>query len=494
MKTAIQILAALALAWPAFAAEPPEPPAISHVFPAGGQLGTRFSIELHGKWSGWPVQGWTAASGVRLTPEAEAGRFRVEIAPSAPPGPTLLRFFNDAGATAPLQFVIGDATELVESADLEASGAGVPVRAFPVAINGRLLEPDRPDLWLLPLAQPTRLTAQLQARALDSPLRARLELVGEQDRVISEATTTPATEPTLSTAIAAPGLYVLRVFAAAGSPASSFGPAAIYRLRLTTEPLADASRDGASERPPLSPDIQRPLLTANVLAPPESRVAFISPPGQVDVFGVEARAGRRYAVSVASGAAGERFEARLEIFNPESAMIATADGEDVELEFLANRAGLYELRVSDSGGGGGPTHGYTLAVTSGGLEFVGELAADRVVLRPGGATKVRLKVTRPPDFTGVLVASVSGLPPGVTAAGALLPPGLDTVELTLQAAGDAVPANQPFRVNLLPISGALPREVVARAVLAGRNSASAMLLINGTEAVWLTVAGEPSLQ
>lgn len=455
-------------------------------------MGSSFIVELGGKWSEWPVQAWTAAGGVRLTPETDEGRFRVEIPTSATPGPTLLRFFNQAGATAPLQFVIGDATEVVESGDLEAAVGGVTVRSFPVAINGRLLEPDRPDIWLLPVAEPARLTAEFQARALDSPRRARLELVGDQNEVLSQATTTPASEPSLSTILATPGIYTLRVSAVEESPATSFGPAAIYRLRLATEPLADAPDERAAGRPPLSPDIQRPLLTANVLEPPASRVAFISPPGQVDVFGVEARSGRRYTVSVTTGVAGERFEAHLEILNPESAVVAAADGETVELEFAASRAGVYALRVSHAAGGGGPTHGYTLSVSSGGPEFVGELGADRVVLSPGDAVSLRLNVTRPPDFKGVLAASITGLPAGVTAGQVLLPPGLNAVGLTLRAADDVAPANQPFRVNLLPISEALPQEVAARAAVPGRNSAPAVLLIGETEDIWLTVTGTGS--
>lgn len=469
-------------------------PAISQVYPAGGQSGTRFTIELLGTWPEWPVRGWAAAEGIRLAPETEAGRFRVEILPGALPGPTLLRFWNSEGATAPVQFVVSDSAEVVESAEMEASGAGVPIRLFPVVINGRLLTRDRPDQWLLPVARPVQLTATLVARGLDSPLRARLELAGDQGQLLSEATTTPGSEPSLSTTLAVPGVYVLRVSAAVGESGDpdGVGPTALYRLGVVAEELPDASGDAASPPPSLSPDIQRPLLSSKVLSPPDTMVAFIGRPGRVGVFGVEARAGQRYTVRVTTGVGGVRFVARLEIDNSESATIASDEGEEVELEFVSPRTGLHTFRVSAADGGGGPGHGYSISVTRNGPDFDGEVSADRVVLSPGGITPLRLRVRRPPDYRGVLSASVDRLPPGVTANNALLPPGMDTVDLVLRASAGASPANQPFQVNLLPIGGALPTESPATAPITGRHATSPMLLTGTTADLWLTVTGPPA--
>lgn len=500
-ECAVRFAVAISFVMPAMfgslrAALPVEAPKVFQVFPAGGQVGTRFTIELLGSWPEWPVQGWSAANGIRLTPESDAGRFRVEIASTTVPGPTLLRFFNAAGATAPVQFVVGDAAEIVESSDVEGSGAGVPIPAVPSVINGRLLSRDSPDRWLLPVAHPVTLSAELAARGLDSPLRARLELLGDKDQVMSEATTTPGNDPALSTTLAVPGLYVLRVSAAddESTGAGGLGAAAIYRLRIAAEELPDAAAGSGAVYAPLSPDIQRPLLTSRVLSPPDSRVAFIGRPGRVGVYGVEARASQRYTVRLTTGVPAARFEALLEIENPESATIASAEGEEVELEFVAPRAGLYTFRVSAADGGGGPTHGYSLSLTCDGPEFVGELSADRLVVPPGGTGSLRLRVLRPPDYRGVLSATVDGLPEGVTANSRLLPPGIDAVELVLQAAADAASVNRPFHVTLLPIGGALPRESVATAAINGSNTTSPMLLTGATGDIWLTVPGSPAEQ
>jgi hypothetical protein len=485
----------LAMAGDLLGVEPEGAPAVSQVFPAGGRVGTGFAMELLGDWPEWPVQGWAAAEGVRLTPETDPGRFRVEIAATTAPGPTLLRFHNQAGATAPLQFVVGDAPEIVESADLEASGAGVPIRAFPVVVNGRLLAAEQPDVWLLPVAEPATLTAELLARRLDSPLRTRLELVGERGGVMSEVTTTPDSEPSLSTRLVLPGLYGLRVSVANDESGSSpgVGTRGIYRLRIAVEALPESQADSRTQRPSPSPDIQRPLLTSRVLTPPDSRVAFISRPGRIAVYGLEARARQRYTLQLSTATPAVRFEARLEIQNPESATIATEEGEEIEVGFVAPRAGTYTFLVSAVDGGGGPTHGYTLSLSRDGPEFVGELSTDRLVVSPGGRAAIRLQVTRPPDYQGVLSATVEGLPDGVTAGSAVLPLGVDAVDLVLQVSADAAPANQPFRVNLLPIGGALPRESAATATIKGVNATSPMLLTGATEDIWLTVrkADEP---
>ena len=43
------------------------PPAITHLFPAGGQRGTSVSVTAAGTFASWPVQVWASGKGLTVT-------------------------------------------------------------------------------------------------------------------------------------------------------------------------------------------------------------------------------------------------------------------------------------------------------------------------------------------------------------------------------------------------------------------------------------------
>ena len=81
-------------------------PILNHISPAAGQQGTTVSVSVAGKFDPWPVQAWVDAPGITFKPAKTAGKFDVEIAKDAAPGPHLVRLFNETGASAPRFFIV----------------------------------------------------------------------------------------------------------------------------------------------------------------------------------------------------------------------------------------------------------------------------------------------------------------------------------------------------------------------------------------------------
>jgi len=79
-------------------------PTLSHLFPAAGQQGTTVSVAAVAKSDPWPPQVWVDAPGITFTASKTKGKFDVEIAKDAAPGPHLVRFYNKDGASIPRFF------------------------------------------------------------------------------------------------------------------------------------------------------------------------------------------------------------------------------------------------------------------------------------------------------------------------------------------------------------------------------------------------------
>lgn len=469
----------------------PHPPRVDWIFPAGARAGSAQRVALGGGWTAWPLKGWSAAEGIQITPQAEPGRLQVRIEAAASPGPTLLRFFDEAGATRPLLFFIEDADRLLIEEPTGPPGSVPPrpvITAPKTAVYGRLVRPGETDLWPVAVTRPAVLKAALVARGLDSPLRARLTLLGPEAGVLSASPTTGSTEPSLATHLAAPGLYALRVSAMEGetSTTNALGPAALYRLELEITPTNAFGRYLPAE-PPLSPEIQRSLLDSNLLDPGQERVAFLDVRGDVDLYGVPTRWMDRMEVELETGVWGPPFTARLRLYDPAGALVAEQLGESILLSWRAEPGGLYRLEVTELQERGDPTWSYRIALRRHAIRARANVSTDRLLLRPGQEARLELQLDRPEGDTDVFAVRAEGLPPGVTASQPLLVPGLSRVPLDVQAAPDAAPHNGPFRLVLSSVNTAVPAEIAAEAIVPGRYAPPETLLVSRTTDLWLTV-------
>jgi hypothetical protein len=90
-------------------------PELRHLRPVAGAQGTTVAVAAVGKVDPWPPHVWVDTPGVQFTPTPVTGVFSVEIAPDAEPGPHLVRFFNEEGASVPRFFIVSTEPESRET-------------------------------------------------------------------------------------------------------------------------------------------------------------------------------------------------------------------------------------------------------------------------------------------------------------------------------------------------------------------------------------------
>ena len=234
-----------------------EEPAVSYIFPAGGQRGTTVKFQvgglnLHGN-AGFEMLGAGVTASARIVetntlwfegpvipqppsqakedyPRDYAGE--VKIAADAIPGPRAWRTWTAQGATPAMKFIVGTLPEVIER---ELEGDPIPVEVKPpVTINGRIFPRENVDVWTFAAKAGQEFTCHVEAQSLGSPLLARLVLVDPRGREIAEANATQRADPQMVFRAAVAGQYRLRIHDLNFGGLQNY----VYRLTITGEPSA----------------------------------------------------------------------------------------------------------------------------------------------------------------------------------------------------------------------------------------------------------------
>ena len=293
----------LVIAQPLLAA----PPKVNYFFPAGGQRGQTVELNATGEFSNWPVQIWVDRPGITATCEADKGKLKVAIDPTAGAGIYWLRLFDAEGASALKPFVVGTLPEVVEAETNDSPDKAQRVEAG-VVVNGKLAKNGDVDGFAVPLKQGEQFVAVLQAHSqLGSPMDAVLQVCELVERRSSSIQQTAALEafvaaqshdgigldPHLVFTAPRDGNYLVRLFAFPAEPNSTIGFAGgdnfVYRLTITkgsyvehvlplTLPLTaiQAKAHGWNLPPDATIDVPAYDATINPLAPPDEPLAWLS--------------------------------------------------------------------------------------------------------------------------------------------------------------------------------------------------------------------------
>lgn len=488
-------------------------PAVDFLFPAGGQRGGAVAVAAGGHFPTWPVQIWTDAPGLAFLPSEAVGQFQVEIATNVAIGPHLVRFYDASGSSAPRLFMVGETPELNEPEAPEQAAGGIEVTRLPETVNGRLRQTGETDTWLLTLAAGTELRATVTAHVLDSPIAARLRLLDSSGRLLGESTNPPPQDPTLHCAINDAGKYRLQLSSAeayvAEHPAFAPSDAAVYRLTLGTAaastaivphaegrvlvegaPLPDRPyRLLVREAPPTeTPGILRPDRPYPNLDLPCTITGAIYPVGNRDHYVFSAVGDELYHFRLQAGSLGSPLEPVLRVLDGTRQVLAESlPSPDPSLDWVAPSDGMYTLEVADAQNGGGVGYAYQLDVTAPEPNLTATTDEHTLRLRPGQSVVCALAIRRPENYQGLLSLAVVGLPAGVRAAPATIPPEARRATLRLTVAADAPSTNQPFHITLLDVTANPPRIVSARAPLRGKYAPTDDLALKDTDTFWLTV-------
>lgn len=214
-----------------------EAPTLSHVFPPGGQRGTKVAVKLTGKFP-WPVS--IDAPGVEIAPAADSGQIEITIPADLAADRVWLRLFNAEGASAALPFLIGNLKEVAETEPNNAPRAAQSLTESRVIING-LLKGDDVDGFLVPLEAGQTLVASVDANGkLGSPTDAILQICAPDGTVLAENHDDAGLDPRIVFPVRKTAPHLVRVFGYSSTPNTTIAfqgsDTSFYRLTLTTGP------------------------------------------------------------------------------------------------------------------------------------------------------------------------------------------------------------------------------------------------------------------
>ncbi len=538
---------AMLVAGSALAAKKATPPSIT-LFPAGAQRGTTSTITLSGKVEGEGIGMAIDCPGVLLA-MLPKNQVQVTVAPDAPLGLHLVHVFNEAGASDPRWFSIGDLPEIQEKEPNDALNAAMPIDKLPVCINGQLEKRGTADLFSIKLDAGQTLTAIIEGYALGSLVDPILELRDEHNTIVATEHDGRNLDPVMSYKAEKAGRYLLQLAGFAHPPAADVnfvgGSGITYRLHLSASAaalrvfpaavsrtsktkldvlgsgIADKDKtlefDGSRLVGPIDlikpqnvivpvpvavtdtsvqrePDTNHDYASAMLVAVPSCIGGRLAKAGEADFFAFDAKKGSYTNVRLLAKALGLHLDATLAIIDKDGKELATNDdateGEDPLLSWKAPDDGRYAVRVSDLFGKGGSDAEYVLQLGPGEETFGATITSKATLAIEAGKTaEIKAKLKRVGGYAGELIARVSGLPTGVTCADVEAPKkNGEEFTLKLLAASNAVAFNGPISV-VLWTKEVKDKPLLTRTAtldLRGENRRGTSTL-DVTERVWLTV-------
>ncbi|MDB6075805.1 MAG: hypothetical protein JWO89_3445, partial [Verrucomicrobiaceae bacterium] len=527
----------------AFAAKKKAPVAGTTLFPAGAERGMTSIITLTTKIDPLGRELSIDCPGVQIVP-GEKNLVQISIAPTAPLGPHLIHVFNADGASEPRWFSIGTLPEVREKEPNNAFGSEQALDSLPVCINGQLEKRGDVDLFTFSLNEGQILVAAVEAYAIGSGVDALLQLRDDQQTVLATAHDGRNLDPMLTFKAAKTGHYSLELAGFAHPPTADVnfvgGTAITYRLHVTTNPTplrvfpAAVSRTGKNtldllgigsiatpfdgSRLPAEPLIQtisppgalfpiqvavtdttvqreiepnNELVQSMPLAVPSCVAGRIEKAGDIDRFSFQAKKGGQFTFRLLAKSLGLPLYALLVVSDVQDKELARndeAEGDDPLLSWKAPADGVFQIKVSDLFNRGGEAAEYVLMMGTEQPTFSATITSKPPLIAEAGKTfELKGAVKRSKGFTGDLVATVHGLPAGVTADPLPVPAKDGEFTVILKAASNAVLSNGPIQLVVSTKSDKDPIiSHAARIDLRGEIRRGTTLL-DQMDYVWLTV-------
>lgn len=240
----------------ALAQQVPSDPASSHIFPAGGQRGTKVAVRVGGEClppmtrfrlfgKGLSAQeelGPKAPSHGDPSPRRKPGEVhiyyakewhhQVDIAADAPLGMGLWRLSCARGGTGGRPFLVGELPEFIETESNSTLGRAETV-SLPITINGQIDGERDLDYFQFEAREGEVVTADVMSRRLGSPLETVVDFYDDQGSRVPAQTYRMGSDPILGLRVPRTGTYRL-MLAHLGFHG---GPQYVYRVTLSTSPF-----------------------------------------------------------------------------------------------------------------------------------------------------------------------------------------------------------------------------------------------------------------
>jgi hypothetical protein len=528
-----------------------EPPKLEALFPAGGQIGSSFTMTASGKLDDKTML-WTDAPGITLTPLAGKKReWTVAIAAEAKPGLYLVHAMNADGASEPRWFSLGTLPEIGEVEPNDALKNAQVLQQIPVCINGRLDKSGDVDGFSLKLTEGQTLVGMVEAYTLGSGVDVMAHVVNEEGVRLLTASDGRNLDPMIVFKAPKDGRYTVQLAGFPHPPTADVrftGSAAmVYRLHLRSGPVvthllpAAVMRTGKTEvmlqghnldqsklkttientQPQQVGEGTAQVSLLNTLSPlqvvlcdkqptvekepndakeqatpvePGCVGGLISGKVDVDRYAVTLKKGDRMEAQVWSKQLGFSLDTQLKIEGPDGTILTTADDSggspDPQAQWNAATDGVYQVIVEDLFRKGGEDAAYVLELGAPKPGYSVALPdAKPIVLTAGKAITLKANFKFRNGFKGPLAVRLGNLPTGVFCPETPVPEKGGDVELKIQAAANAAAASQPISVTIWDKSEP-PRFQRVEGALRGENLRGTSLR-DSCPNIWLTVKVAP---
>jgi hypothetical protein len=486
-----------------------QPPTLSHLLPSGVQPGKSLDVVFHGAnlagankvWAGFPLSAALTAGIEGNGTQPASVTYRLTIPPDAPLGVAGIRIGTAQGISNVRLVLVDDLPAIAKSGTNKSLPTAQPL-APPIAVDGAS-DAESSDFYKLTVAAGQRISVEVFARRLGSPMDPMIRLLTAAGRELAFSDDEPATgaDSRFSHTFAAAGDYYLEIrdiryqgggghryrlrvgeFPLPSTPyplAVQKGTSASVELQgqglsaaptITVAAPADvagnnlhaavpgtAGQGGAwvsllasdmaeqlEQEPNDSPDKSTPVKLPGAI---DGRFAAR---GDRDFFQFEGKKGERFLFRGQTRSLGSPCDLFLRLHNADGGVLAEAEDTGPEegiLDVTLPADGVYRLKVEDTNHRGGPDEVYRIAVEPYQPGFTLTAAAEKVDAPQNGVFVVKVTAARR-DYNGPITLSLEGAGEGCTLRGNIIPEGKPETTLNVTL-GPTLAAGQLAAVKIV---------------------------------------------
>ena len=421
-------------------------PNVTRISPSAGIPGKTTVVTVLGDNLQGPVDLWTSfPCEVAPVKSSDSTAFELKVPKPTTAGIGAIRLITTNGLSS-LHLLLIDPLPTVEAAKTNRSPATAQRLSAQAAVDG-VCEELRSDFYRITAKKGDRLSIEVVAQRLGSPLDPRLRLLDAQGRELAanDDATGLGADARIDFRCPKSGDYLIEV----RDTRHAGGPRHHYRLRIGDAlpvPLAFLTSPEIvklTERldPPRSANEVEPNddgAHAQPIRLPVELCGRFDQPGDRDVFEFQAGKGERMVFAGRTRSLGSPCDLFLQFQTTNGTKLAGSNATGADEGVLTNRfnaSGTYRLVVEELNRNGGPAFAYHIVARELKPGFALSTETERASVPAGDAIEIDVKAERR-DYDGPIQLAVAGLPEGFNVSNAVISAITNATKLKISVPAD----------------------------------------------------------
>jgi hypothetical protein len=389
-------------------------------------------------WTSFPCE-------VAPVNSSDSTAFELKVPRQTTTGIGAIRLVTTNGLSG-LHLLLIDSLPTVEAASTSHSPATAQRLSGQVVVDG-VCEELRSDFYRITAKKGDRLSIEVVAQRLGSPLDPLLRLLDAQGRELAANDDAPGlgADARLDFHCPKAGEYLIEV----RDTQHAGGARHRYRLRVG-DTLPAPLRFLTSPEISMLTEPLDPLRSANEVEPnddgahaqrirlPVELAGRFDQPGDRDVFEFQAGKGERIEFTGRTRSLGSPCDLFLQLQTTNGTKLAEANATGADEGILTNRfntSGAYQLVVEELNRNGGPAFAYHIAMRELKPGFALSTETERVSVPAGDSIEIEVKPDRR-EYDGPIQLAVVGLPEGFSVSNAVITAKTNATKLRISAPKD----------------------------------------------------------